>query len=269
MRPPLEGHTDPIYAVTFSPDGMYIASGSSDKTIRLWDGETGETVHMPLKRHPEHIYACRFPPDGKRIMSDSCDNPIGLLDADTSGAPLEGYTGAVYAVAFSPDGKHIASGSSDETIGIWDIATGETVCAPLEGHTSTIWTIAFSPDGKRIVSGSHDGTVRVWNVARECTDEAHTVPIAFSSNPRHALFDAHTFFERTMDLGDCKDMDVRVEDGWIVGPASRLLLWLPHESRRQLYMPANTLVLGTHVTELDLSQFVHGPLWQQCKSFIE
>jgi WD40 repeat protein len=81
-------------AVAFSPDGKHIVSGSSDKTIRLWDAETGEMLQPPL----------------------------------------EGHEDWVLAVAFSPDGKHIVSGSSDKTIRLWDAGTGEMLQPPFEGH---------------------------------------------------------------------------------------------------------------------------------------
>jgi WD40 repeat protein len=85
-------------SVAYSPDGRYIISGSYDKTIRIWNAETGSSV----------------------------------------GTPLEGTLTLVRSVAYSPDGRHIISGSYDKTIRIWNAETGSAVGMPLEGHTGMV-----------------------------------------------------------------------------------------------------------------------------------
>jgi hypothetical protein len=92
------------------------------------------------------------------------------------------------------------------------------------------------------------------------------VPIAFSSNPDHALTNTHTLFDHvTSAKGDCRGF-LKMVDGWIVGPQSQLLFWVPHQYRGTLWWPRNKLIIGTDVTEIDLSHYVHGPFWHQCKS---
>ena len=103
---PLEGHTDPVLSVAYSPDGRHIVSVSDDATIRMWDAETGLAV----------------------------------------GKPLEGHTDYVQSVACSPDGRHIISGSGDHTIRLWDANTRSAVCRPLEGHTNSAQSAADSPN---------------------------------------------------------------------------------------------------------------------------
>ncbi|KAG8995954.1 POC1 centriolar protein A [Tulasnella sp. 427] len=155
-----------IYSIAFSPDGKRIASGSSDRTMRLWDAETGQQLGGPLEGHTDAVDSVAFSPDGKRIASGSRDRTVRLWDAETgqqSGDPLEGHTDGVIFVAFSPDGKRIASGSWDKTVRLWDAETGQQSGEPLEGHTYSVTSVAFSPDGKRIASGSWDGTVRLWD----------------------------------------------------------------------------------------------------------
>ncbi|KIJ53127.1 hypothetical protein M422DRAFT_78551, partial [Sphaerobolus stellatus SS14] len=71
---PLKGHTSLVQSVAFSPDGKWIASGSHDHTIRIWDAETGENVGEPLKGHTSSVVSVAFSPDGKRIASGSYDN---------------------------------------------------------------------------------------------------------------------------------------------------------------------------------------------------
>ena len=128
---PLEGHTRSVRSVACSPDGKHITSGSYDKTIRIWDADTGAAV----------------------------------------GKPLEGHTLDVMSVAYSPDGQHIISGSADETIRIWNAATGAAVGNPLEGRTDLVQSVACSPDRQRIASGSYGCTIRVWDASRRTSIE--------------------------------------------------------------------------------------------------
>ncbi|CCA76467.1 related to WD40-repeat protein (notchless protein), partial [Serendipita indica DSM 11827] len=182
----LRGHSGIITAVTISPGGDRIASGSEDNTIRLWDAETGKQIGQSLEGHTEKVNSVAFSPDGRRIVSGANDNTVRLWDAKTGeqiGQPLQGHTDRVRSVMFSPDGCRIASGSDDETVRLWDVETGEQVDHPLRGHTNWVMSIAFSPDGRRIVSGandkqsvafspdglrvvsgSHDKTVRLWDI---------------------------------------------------------------------------------------------------------
>ncbi|KIJ38292.1 hypothetical protein M422DRAFT_176814 [Sphaerobolus stellatus SS14] len=129
---------DAVWAVSFSPDGKHIVSGSRDRTIQIWNAKTGEAVvGEPLQGHQDSVWTVAFSPDGKHIASGSNDETIRIWDAKTGeavGEPLQGHQCSVRTVAFSPDGKHIASDSSDETIQIWDAKTGEAVGEPLQGH---------------------------------------------------------------------------------------------------------------------------------------
>src|SRR6267154_896043 len=162
----LRGHSGGVMSAAFSPDGKRIVTGSYDKTIRLWDAETGEPLRAPLEGHEHWVSSVAFSPDGKRIVSGSYDKTIRLWDAETGEplrAPLEGHEHWVSSVAFSPDGKRIVSGSYDKTIRLWDAETGEPLRAPLEGHEHWVSSVAFLPDGKRIVSGSYDKTIRLWD----------------------------------------------------------------------------------------------------------
>ena len=160
----LKGHSDEVYSVAFSPDGKRLASGSSDKTIKLWDTVTGKEL-LTLKGHLSAVFSVAFSPDGERLASGSRDTTIKLWDTATGKEvlTLKEDLGEVYSVAFSPDGKHLASGSYG-TIKLWDTATGKELFA-LKGRSGEVISIAFSPDGKRLASGDLDRTIRFWDTA--------------------------------------------------------------------------------------------------------
>ena len=166
----LAGHTGPIRAVGFSPEGTRVLTGSDDNTARLWDAMTGKPV-ATLEGQ-----GSAFSPDGTRVLTGSWDNTARLWDAATGKtvAVLEGHRGPAWAVAFSPDGKSVLTGSGDGTARLWDAVTGKPL-ATLE-HTGAIMAVAFSPDGTRVLTGSNDRTARLWDAAtdkRLATLEGH------------------------------------------------------------------------------------------------
>ena len=207
----LKGHTDVVKSVAFSPDGKYIASGSDDNTIKLWDVATGECVKT-FEVHTNYVYSVAFSPDGKYIASGSSDDTIKLWDVAIGECvnTFEGHTDAVISVAFSPDGKYIASGSVDKTIKLWDVAKGECV-KTFEGHANMVNSVAFSPDGGYIASGSLDNTIKLWDVAKgECvkTFEGHKYSVESVAFSPEGKFIASGSWDSTIKLwnvvtGEC------------------------------------------------------------------
>ncbi|GLA13524.1 hypothetical protein AnigIFM62618_010513 [Aspergillus niger] len=121
----LEGHSRSVYSVAFSGNGQLLASGSRDKTIKLWDVATGALKHT-LEGHSDWVHSVAFSGNGQLLVSGSRDKTIKLWDAATGALKhtLEGHSGWVCSVAFSGNGQLLASGSRDKTIKLWDAATG-------------------------------------------------------------------------------------------------------------------------------------------------
>ncbi|EMD30831.1 hypothetical protein CERSUDRAFT_100947 [Gelatoporia subvermispora B] len=146
--------------------GGTVVSGSEDKTVSLWNAQTGSPVLDPLQGNGHLVTCLAVSPDGSCIASGSADETIHLWDARTGrqvADPCSGHGGWMSSVVFSPDGTRLVSGSSDHTIRIWDVRTGRPVMEPLEGHSDAVWSVAISPNGTQIVSGSADNTLRLWN----------------------------------------------------------------------------------------------------------
>jgi WD40 repeat protein len=163
----LEGHTETVFSVAFSPISQSIVSGSDDHTVRVWDASTGTERHI-MHGHEGGVRSAAFSPDGQCVVSGSDDKTVRVWDATTGTERhiMHGHEGGVFSVAFSPNGRFIASGSLDKTVRLWDASTG-TERHVMHGHESGVSSVAFSPDSQSIVSGSwaRDSTVRVWAVS--------------------------------------------------------------------------------------------------------
>ncbi len=159
-------HAGAVTCVAFSPDGTRLASGSGDKTVKLWDTATGKTF-ATLQGHSDFVLSVAFSPDGTRLASGSGGyKTVKLWDTATGKAiaTQQGHIQDVFSVAFSPDGTRLASGSGDNTVKLWDTATGKAIVT-LQGHLGDVFSVAFSPDGTRLASGSADNTVKLWDAA--------------------------------------------------------------------------------------------------------
>ncbi|NDJ26270.1 hypothetical protein GS682_32875 [Nostoc sp. B(2019)] len=177
----LQGHSDLISSVAFSPDGKTLASASRDSTIKLWHIGTGREIYT-LQGHSSWVRSVAFNPDGRTFITGSCDTTIKLWDVTTGGQirTIQAHPNSVYSVAFSPDGKILASASTDTTIKLWDVTTGEEI-RTIQAHSDWVASVVFSPDGKTLASGSYgDMTIKLWHVTtggQICTIQAHSSSI--------------------------------------------------------------------------------------------
>lgn len=146
----LEGPSDTVYAVAFSPDGRRLAAASYDHDVTVWElqgkGARGKAHGPGDKRHEAFIagpYKIQIP--NSKILRDHID--------------------AVYALAFSPDGSLLATAAGDRTVKVWDPATGKRLYTFSES-TAEVYAVAFSPDGVHLAAGGADKALRTYAVSR-------------------------------------------------------------------------------------------------------
>ena len=165
----LKGHTNSTASVAITADGKLIVSGSFDKTIRVWETESGKCLSV-LKDKANPVLSVAITADGKLIVSGSLDKTVRVWETESGKclSVLKGHTDSPYGVGITADGKLIVSGSNDNTVRVWETESGKCLSV-LKGHTNYVRSVAITADGKLIVSGSWDTTIRVWETAsRAC-----------------------------------------------------------------------------------------------------
>ncbi|MEZ4727630.1 MAG: WD40 repeat domain-containing protein [Caldilineaceae bacterium] len=166
---PLVEHGRNVTTLAFSPDGLWLATGSDDSIIRLWRFHNLDSPPLLLSGHGGVINSLAFSlPDGRWLATGSDDKTVRLWDMynlDTAPVVLSGHRKAVNALAFSPDGKWLASGSDDSMVRLWKMNDLDATPVMLRGDGYRVLTLAFSPpDGQWLAIGSDDWTLRLWRI---------------------------------------------------------------------------------------------------------
>jgi len=160
----LDGHENSVQALAYAPQQLLLASGSADKTVRLWNLDT-----LSLKRSysgpRDFVTSLAFSQNGKMLAAGALDGRIHLWSVLSSRRlrALSGHKGRVADLAFSPSGDRLASAGEDGTVRLWDLPRGR-IARALTGHVGGATAVAFSPDGLHLVSAGVDGRVRLWAI---------------------------------------------------------------------------------------------------------
>ncbi|KAL2174681.1 WD40-repeat-containing domain protein [Thermothelomyces heterothallicus CBS 202.75] len=192
-----------VSCLAWAPDSNTLATGSDDKSIRLWDRVTGSPAHAVAHRETAavagmggaDVAASRGPAAraAARRAARTGVSPDGVRGGRTGKGPLLGHHNYVYCLAFSPKGNILASGSYDEAVFLWDVRAGRLMRS-LPAHSDPVSGVDFCRDGTLVVSCSTDGLIRIWDTyTGQCLrtlvheDNPAVTNVCFSPNGRFVL----------------------------------------------------------------------------------
>lgn len=158
-------HVDTVSDAWFSRDGRRLATFSGERTLRLWDAQTGQPIGGALAGHTDDLVMWQFSAEGDRFATLTSDNELQLWDVDGGravGDPLV-HDGRFEDFSFSPDGAFLVTSTLNGTVTLWDARTSRPVHELPTNYTHSITHPAFSPDGSRFAAATSDSTVRLWN----------------------------------------------------------------------------------------------------------
>ncbi|KAI8370769.1 WD40-repeat-containing domain protein [Choanephora cucurbitarum] len=169
MRYELKGHTGAVYTVEFSPNGALLASGSFDKTVRIWDTASAQKETLCLKAHTLNLSSLAWAPDSSMLLSGAYDETCKTWDVE-SGKLASSYDteGLVQCVGWDfVDPNVFYYGTSRKVLAMADIRTEGN--ASVIHNDSMINTLYASRDGIHVITGDAQGMVKVWDVrSKEC-----------------------------------------------------------------------------------------------------
>jgi WD40 repeat protein len=200
----LAGHTERILTLAFSSDGKYLASGSWDKTIKVWAVKAEQEV-CTLDGHAGAVACLAFSPDGRLLASGYTENVIKIWEVGTGREvrTLTAHAHPVSSVAFSPDGGILFSGSYDGTLRRWNVNLDWAGGGPIT-RLKDIFFMGLSPEGRYLAFGtSADHLIRLWDAAsltEICSITGHSSVVKSVAFSRHGKYLASGSHDRTVRL---------------------------------------------------------------------
>eukprot|EP00462_Mataza_sp_D1_P021427 CAMPEP_0175148638 /NCGR_PEP_ID=MMETSP0087-20121206/16750_1 /TAXON_ID=136419 /ORGANISM="Unknown Unknown, Strain D1" /LENGTH=700 /DNA_ID=CAMNT_0016434143 /DNA_START=49 /DNA_END=2147 /DNA_ORIENTATION=- len=167
-------HDKEINCVAVAPNDALVASGSQDRTIKLWQAPGLEAV-ATLKGHRRGVWALQFSPVDKVLVSSSGDKTIKIWSVTdhTCLRTFQGHTATVLRVSFLNKGMQLVSAGADAVVKLWNIKNGECVNSFDSAHEEKIWAMSLTKDQTRLVTGGLDSTLNIWtDITAEEEEEA-------------------------------------------------------------------------------------------------
>ncbi|MBM3334520.1 protein kinase, partial [Candidatus Sumerlaeota bacterium] len=165
----MQGHTAPVRSVAFGGNGKFLATGSWDRTAKLWDLATGRDIRtFPSSRsdegHTAFVQSVALSPDGKYLATASQDKTakVWMIETGRLYRTFKERNRSVTSVAFHPNGRILATGSVDNTVKLWSLDS-DTSSQTIKGYSGRVLAVAFSPDGQYLAAGD-DQAARLWDL---------------------------------------------------------------------------------------------------------
>jgi WD40 repeat protein len=171
----LSGHSDLILHIAWSKDGKFLASPSRDKTIRIWNAETGK-ISTILKGHAVKINSVAWSNDGTRLVSGCADGTLGLWNIGKQTSRLEvinKFETSIYDLAWSPDNTMLATACEDGKLRIWSFELKQI--DTIDAHQQGVNSVAWSPNGKLLASASADRKIAIWEISNNKWQKSQTI----------------------------------------------------------------------------------------------
>jgi WD40 repeat protein len=225
----LKEHSQWVNSVAFSQDGRRVVSGSNDKTVRIWNVETGEE-EKKLEGNSGYVYSVAFSQNGRRVVSGSLDKTVRVwnVEAGEEERKLKGHSDTVYSVAFSQDGRRVVSGSKDNTVRNWNVETEEEE-RNLGGNLYEVYSVAFLQDGRRVISKYGD-IAKISNVETGMDEPLDSLQEQTKS---------------TQGLSLPSDL-ITLNHNWIYSSLTDSWSWLPPHNLLTMKSNSCALCLGLH-----------------------
>lgn len=269
------GHKNYVHVIAFSPCGTYVATGSEDKTIKIWNFATAICLHTI--QTGDTMQALTYSPCGNYLTSGSWEKKIKIWNTFTGECTkiLEGHTHAVSSIAYSLCGNYLASGSYDKTVKIWDLKTYQERI--LGEHTRMIESVDYSPCGEYLATGTGEN-ITLWstkNSSRVKTFSKNCLAARFS--PCGKYLAAITFYSLTKGYALIKLIDIKTQEskdlaghtstiGTIsYSPCGKYLVSISHDKKIIIW---DTRHAKLHQKIDQPVSHVHGITFSRCGNYI-